>query len=217
MRDPEAIFYRFSQDNDVLLSFQYHSMRVMFLASALARRVGCYDEDLRVAALLHDIGKIGIAKEILLKPAKLNELEYVIVQSHCHIGNTIVRKYLGMTRAASFVRDHHERWDGKGYPRGLAGEKISEQGRIINICDSFDTMTVERRSYQMKPMLNEEAFQELREQAWKQFDGRLVDVFIDMMQDIKLPKFLIPTFKHPGKYLLHEEMDQFIRRIVKEI
>src|SRR5690625_6840286 len=99
----------------------------MVLASALAKRVGFYNEDLRLAALLHDIGKVGISKRILLKTEKLTDLEYTIIQSHSHIGNVIVRQHLGLTQVAEFIRDHHERWDGKGYPRRLLGDEISIQ------------------------------------------------------------------------------------------
>jgi putative nucleotidyltransferase with HDIG domain len=160
----------------------------MYLASMLGKKTGCFDEDLRVASLLHDIGKMGLSKEILFKPGKLSELEYFVVQSHCHIGNTIVRKQLGMTRAANFIRDHHERWDGNGYPRRLLGDQISIQGRIIGICDAFDTMTIDRRNYQQKTLTFDEAFEELRICSWKQFDGNLVEYFIEMMKDITLPE-----------------------------
>src|SRR5690625_2073771 len=130
-RDPENLFYEIAQDNEVIRVFKYHSLRVMFLASALAKRAGCYDEDLRLAALLHDIGKVGISKKILLKQDKLTDLEYTIVQSHSHIGNVIVRKHLGLTRTAQFIRDHHERWDGTGYPRRLVR---SEERRVGKEC-----------------------------------------------------------------------------------
>jgi len=190
-KDPESLFYDVAQDNEVIKIFKYHSIRVMFLASALAKRVGCYDEDLRVAALLHDIGKIGISKHILLKEEKLTDLEYTLIQSHSHVGNTIVRKHFGLNRAATFIRDHHERWDGTGYPRGLTGNKITLQGRIISICDAFDTMTVDRRTYKINPLSYEDAFQELERCAWFQFDGDLVNSFISMMDDLVIPDYMI--------------------------
>jgi|SRR5690625_270165 len=190
-KDPESLFYDVAQDNEVIKIFKYHSIRVMFLASALAKRVGCYDEEMRVAALLHDIGKIGISKHILLKKEKLTDLEYTLIQSHSHVGNTIVRKHFGLIHAATFIRDHHERWDGKGYPRGLKGEEISIQGRIISICDAFDTMTVDRRTYKNNPFSYEKAFQELERCAWSQFDGSLVDKFIKMMDEVKVPDYMM--------------------------
>ncbi|GGC95798.1 hypothetical protein GCM10007216_28200 [Thalassobacillus devorans] len=190
-RDPETLFYEIAQDNEVIKMFKYHSLRVMYMASMLAKRVNCYDEDLRIAAMLHDIGKMGLSKNILLKPGKLSELEFTLIQSHCHIGNVIVRKHLGLTRAAKFVRDHHEKWDGTGYPRRLLGDEITVQGRIISICDAFDTMTIDQRNYNKKTLGYEEAFQELQRCAWTQFDGNLVNSFVSMMQDISIPEYMI--------------------------
>lgn len=187
MYDPETLFYRIAQSNLVLKEFKGHSLRVMHLATLLGKQINSYDEDLRIAALLHDIGKTGISAEILLKPDKLNELEYTVVQSHCHIGNTIVRKYLHMCRAASFIRDHHERWDGTGYPRALIGEEITYQGRMIAICDAFDAMTLDSRNYRGSTYSYEEGYEELIRCSWKQFDGDLVHRFITMMKKIQLP------------------------------
>ncbi|UOQ46221.1 HD domain-containing protein [Halobacillus salinarum] len=190
-RDPESLFYEIAQDNEIIQIFKYHSLRVMFLSSALARRTGCYDEDLRIAALLHDIGKMGLSKNILLKSTKLSDLEYTIIQSHAHIGNTIVRKHLGLTRAARFVRDHHERWDGTGYPRRLLGDEISLQGRIIGICDTYDTMTIDQRNYKKNTLTQEEAFRELKKHSWTQFDGNLVSIFMDIMDEITIPEYML--------------------------
>ncbi|HEU5138413.1 MAG TPA: HD domain-containing phosphohydrolase [Bacillales bacterium] len=190
MKDPEYLFHKIAQDNTVVQYFKNHSMRVMFLASSLAKRCSCYDENLRVAALLHDIGKMGISKQILFKPEKLNDLEYVILQTHPHTGNLIVRKQLGMPKAAEFIRDHHERWDGHGYPRGLKEEEISIQGRVIAVCDAFDTMTMDNREYNPELMDYTDAYNELKRNAWTQFDGSLVEKFIGMMGDIRIPDFL---------------------------
>ncbi|MFC2948722.1 HD-GYP domain-containing protein [Virgibacillus sediminis] len=182
------LFEEISQDNEVLREFKQHSLRVMHLSVLLAERLDCYDEDLETAALLHDIGKMALSKDILLKPGKLNSIERTVVESHCHIGNLIVRKELGKLRAAEFVRDHHENWDGSGYPRRLLGEDISMQGRIIRICDSFDVMTYDIRKYQTLKMSYEEAFEELRRFSWKQFDGNLVEEFITMLEGLELPE-----------------------------
>ncbi|MEC5424822.1 HD domain-containing protein [Virgibacillus sp. C22-A2] len=190
-RDPESLFYEIAQDNEIIHIFKYHSLRVMFLASTLAKKMGCYDEDLRVAALLHDIGKMGISRNILLKPERLSELEYTIIQSHSHVGNVIVRKHLGLTKAAKFIRDHHERWDGKGYPRRLLGDEITVQGRIISICDAFDAMTIDQRNYKSSTLSYEEAFNELQRCSWTQFDGNLVSIFIDMMNEVTIPDYMI--------------------------
>lgn len=186
-RVPENLFDQIAQDNEVLQVFKNHSLRVMYLSTMLAKEAGCYDEDLRTAALLHDIGKIGLSSDILFKPSRLNTLEMTIVESHSHIGNTIIRKVLGKTRPAGFVRDHHENWDGSGYPRRLIGEDISIQGRIIRICDSFDTMTYDRRIYNKKNLTHEEAIEELKRCKWKQYDGRLVDTFVELVEKLNLP------------------------------
>jgi len=183
----EQLFTQVSQDNEVLRVFKYHSLRVMHFSVCLSNMVGCYDNDLKYAALLHDIGKIGLAKEILLKPTKLDELEYLIIQAHSTIGNNIIRNTLNMKRAAIFVRDHHERWDGNGYPRGLAKEEISIQGRIIGICDAFDTMTIDRRNYNRQTLSYEEALLELKRCSWSQFDGNLVDKFEILIHNLNLP------------------------------
>jgi HD-GYP domain-containing protein (c-di-GMP phosphodiesterase class II) len=190
MIKPETLLDQISQDNEVIKVFKYHSLRVMYFSCALGKLAGCYDRDLEVASLLHDIGKMGLSKDILLKPSRLNDLEYQIVKAHSHIGNTIVRNILDMPRAAGFVRDHHEHWNGGGYPRGLKGESISIQGRIINICDAFDTMTIDRRNYNKKTLSYEEAFDELIRCSGTQFDGYLVQSFISMVRDLQLPNDL---------------------------
>ncbi|CAG9621311.1 HD-GYP domain-containing protein [Sutcliffiella rhizosphaerae] len=187
IRTPESLFEHIAQDNEILRLFKPHSWRVMYLSSMLAKKIGIYDEDLRVAALLHDIGKMGISKKILLKPGRLNTIEKTIVESHCHIGNIIVRKELGKTRAARFIRDHHENWDGTGYPRRLVGEDISIQGRIIRVCDSFDAMTYDVRNYKVSKMTYKEAFKELRKCSWTQFDGNIVEEFISLLMDLHIP------------------------------
>ncbi|MFC3041080.1 HD-GYP domain-containing protein [Virgibacillus xinjiangensis] len=185
-RTPASLFEEISQDNEVLREFKHHSLRVMHLSVLLSKRLECYEEDLRTAALLHDIGKMALSKDILLKPGKLNSIERTVVESHCHIGNLIVRKELGQPRAAEFIRDHHENWDGTGYPRRLTGEDITLQGRIIRICDAFDVMTYDVRKYNMVKMSYAEAFEELRNCSWSQFDGNLVEVFISGVKEAGL-------------------------------
>src|SRR5690606_17575067 len=169
-------------DEKKLLSFQAHGFRVMYLACKLGRRMGVYDADLRLAALLHDIGKIGVDSAILFKPGPLNHIEYLIIQAHSHIGNRIVRELLDRPRAAEFIRDHHERWDGRGYPRGLAGDAIPVQSQIISVCDAFDTITVERRVYQAPPMRVADALNEIRQCAGKQFGPRVAREFVEMIR-----------------------------------
>ncbi len=160
-----------------------------------------------ITALLHDIGKVGLSKEILLKPAKLTTLERTIVESHVHIGNRILRKELGKTRPASFVRDHHENWNGTGYPRGLVGEDISIQGRIIRICDSFDVMTYDTRDYKLTKMAYYDAFEELKRCKWTDFDGNLVDEFINMLIEIELPDSWYDEYNAEFMKKMFKELD----------
>lgn len=183
----EELFKKISQDNEVLHRFKYHSIRVMHFSIHLASVAGCNDTDMRLASLFHDIGKIGLSRDILLKPSKLDEIEYQIVQAHSTIGNNILRKTLKLPRAAVFVRDHHERWDGKGYPRGLKEEEVSLQGRIIAICDAFDTMTIDNRNYNRRTLSYDEALEELKRCSWTQFDGNLVTMFEQVLKKLQLP------------------------------
>lgn len=207
-RTPESLFEQISQENEVLKEFRHHSLRVMYLSTLLAKKVNVYDEDLRIAALLHDIGKMGLSSKILFKKEKLSTLERTIIQSHSHVGNTIVRKELGKTRAAKFIRDHHENWDGTGYPRGLIGEDISIQGRIIRICDSFDAMTYDMRNYKLTAMSYHDAFSELRQCSWTQFDGNLVDEFISLLIEIKLPESWYNSFNETFLKNLFDRLDK---------
>lgn len=183
---PESLFAEVAQDYEIIREFKHHSIRVMKLTTMLAKKLNVYDDDIKIAALLHDIGKMGLSKDILLKSETLTSLEKYIVESHSHVGNTIIRKELENPRAAEFVRDHHENWDGTGYPRNLSGEDISIQGRIIHICDSYDAMTYDKRSYQITRMTQEEAVKELRRGAWREYDGDLVEEFIELIKEEEL-------------------------------
>ncbi len=173
-------------DEQKLMAFQAHGLRVMRLACMLGRQLGVFDDDLRVAALLHDIGKIGIDSAILFKPGPLTSTEYLIVQAHCHIGNRILRDKLNLPRAAEFVRDHHERHDGTGYPRGIAGDQISLQAQIIHLCDTFDTMTAERRVYQAEPLSVQEGLNEIRRCGGHQFHPTIAREFVSMIRNSAL-------------------------------
>lgn len=195
-------------DEGKRMAFQAHGFRVMYLACKLARRLGVYDEDLRLAALLHDIGKIGLDSGILFKPGPLNHVEYVIVQSHSHIGNKIVRELLNRPRAAAFIRDHHERWDGGGYPRGISGEEIPIQAQIISVCDAFDTMTAERRVYQAIPLKVGEALHEIRVCASRQFCPRVAHEFVTMIRESPLNNEGHEWYSKVGHYLPQHGREQ---------
>ncbi|TLS34930.1 HD-GYP domain-containing protein [Pseudalkalibacillus caeni] len=188
MKAADQLFEKMTNIHPEYYSFKFHSQRVMHMAEMLGEHVGCYDDDLRTAALLHDIGKTAIADEILSKPERLTDEEYRVIQRHCAIGSAIVEKELGNNRAAGFIEHHHEHWDGSGYPGGLVGKQILKQGRIIAICDAFDTMAFDRRNYQSGVKSFRQAFGELRKWSWKQFDGDLVARFIEKMEKIPFPE-----------------------------
>ena len=126
-------------------------------------------------ALLHDIGKIGIPEAILNKPGKLTPEEFAIIKQHPEIGERICRPLRFGAEISPIVRGHHERWDGGGYPDGLAGEAIPLGARIVAVADAFDAMTTDR-PYR-KALALEKAWKILREGAGTQWDAAVVDAF----------------------------------------
>lgn len=133
-------------------------------------------QELELLSVLHDIGKIGVPDSILNKPGKLDEDEWVIMKRHSEIGSRITQSVPEFVRISDYILYHHERWDGKGYPRGLKGEEIPMQSRILSIVDAYDAMTSERPYH--KPMTHEDAIQELVDNAGKQFDPDLIQLVI---------------------------------------
>jgi diguanylate cyclase (GGDEF)-like protein/putative nucleotidyltransferase with HDIG domain len=160
-----------------------HSEDVARYALFLARRIGS-DEDLlaaiRVAALLHDVGKIGIPDEILRKPGRMTPHEYEIVKQHVTLGDLIVRDLPDIETVRAGVRHHHERWDGTGYVDGLGGEEIPVIARILAVADAFSAMTTSR-PYR-KALRVDEALEELTAGRATQFDAHLVDAFVAGIQ-----------------------------------
>lgn len=160
---------------------QQHSIRVTDLSILIGRELGCAAEELdilNVAGRLHDIGKIGIRDDILLKPGQLTEAEFQKIREHPNIGADIVGK-LGMWgREQQIIRCHHERFDGLGYPRGLRHDKIPQLARILFVADAFDAMTSER-AYRKKLDVNS-AMQMLLAGAGTQFDPDIVKVFTNL-------------------------------------
>ena len=154
-----------------------HCDRVERYAEIIAKHHGGFDSkwifNLRVAAILHDIGKIGIRGSILCKPGALNEYEHDEIRAHPVIGGRIVRTLYGFD-LEPIVRHHHERFDGKGYPWGLKGEAIPLESRIILIADTFDAMTSDR-PYR-RSMSTTLALAELEKNAGTQFDPYMVSI-----------------------------------------
>lgn len=136
------------------------------------------------ASQMHDIGKIGIPDNILLKPGRLDPDERRIIETHCEIGAKILAGHHSplLAMASTIALTHHEKWDGSGYPRGLVGEDIPIAGRITAICDVFDALTMER-PYKAAWRV-EDALIHIREQSGRHFDPRLVELFIEILPDI---------------------------------
>jgi putative nucleotidyltransferase with HDIG domain len=163
-----------------------HSRKVNTYAVALAEAIGLSPDQVaivRTAALLHDIGKIGIPDKILSKKEKLNEKDWKAIKTHPQLGANIIKGAspdLVPVPCVSIVLYHHERWDGGGYPKGLKGEQIPIEARIIAIAESFDSMTT---VLPYRPAFSlEETIKELRKGAGSQFDPKLVDAFIRIVE-----------------------------------
>jgi diguanylate cyclase (GGDEF)-like protein/putative nucleotidyltransferase with HDIG domain len=160
-----------------------HSRKVSTYAVALAEAIRLPPEEVSrvgTAALLHDIGKIGVPDQVLNKKEELNEEDWEAIKSHPRLGATIVGNIPNLAPCVSIILHHHERWDGTGYPEGLKGEQISVQARILAIADSFEAMSSARPH---RPALSlEEAVKEVRQGAGLQFDPKLVEVFIGIVQ-----------------------------------
>lgn len=160
-----------------------HTKRVTDYAVMLARGLGLNNEEIelvRRAALLHDIGKIGIRLEALNKPGNLSQNEYEAFKEHPRHSKQILEPIHFLRDIIPIVEAHHERWDGTGYPLGLKGEEIPLAARILAVADSFDAMTSDR-PYR-KALSRQMAIKELKENANSQFDPLLVEVFIRELQ-----------------------------------
>lgn len=160
-----------------------HSGRVEKSAAAVAETLGLTSEEIqqvRIASVLHDIGKIGIPNHILNKPGPLTPPEWDIVRQHPVNGAKILAQIPGLQEAARMVRYHHERLDGSGYPDGRAGEAIPLGSRIIAVCDAYEAMTSTRPYRPALP--HEEAVAQLRRQAGRQFDPKVVDLFVALLE-----------------------------------
>jgi len=138
--------------------------------------------DLEFAALLHDVGKVAIPKNVINKAGELTHEEMALVRTHTIEGHRILSRFGGVLgEVGRIVRSCHERWDGAGYPDGLAGERIPLPARIIFVCDAFNAMTTERSYRPARPL--EDALAELRKNAGSQFDPALVELVCRVVEE----------------------------------
>jgi putative two-component system response regulator len=162
-----------------------HSHRVAALAMLMARELSLKTEEqysLQLAALLHDIGKIGMPDSILNKSASLKDYEFDIAKDHPVVGSQIIGEIEELSEVASAVRHHHERFDGSGYPDGLKGEAIPFFARILSIIDTYEAL-VSNRVYR-KATDKDQALAEIQNYAGIQFDPELVKIFVKMMDHV---------------------------------
>jgi hypothetical protein len=162
-----------------------HAERQAIMALAIGREMGMTEhelEGLRCGTILHDIGKIGVPDAVLQKPSRLNPAEWAQMREHPSIGARILAPVPQLASAAQIVRHHHERYDGKGYPDGLAGEAIPLGARILTVVDSYSAIT-DRRVYK-EACSHAEAVSELRKHAGTQFDPRVVEVFLAKINEL---------------------------------
>jgi len=164
-----------------------HSARVTAYALAVARRLYCSDgqlEAIRLGGPVHDIGKLTIPDEVLLKPGPLEAWEHELVRAHPEAGAKLLRGIERLEEAIVCVLYHHERWDGGGYPLGLAGEEIPFEARVLAVADAFDAMTTNRRY--RRALAESRAIAELERCGGTQFDPVVVQAFASAWRDGEL-------------------------------
>lgn len=162
-----------------------HNYRVAWVAARIAERMGFREgcmQSLIAGSFLHDVGKIGIPDAILLKPGKLDQAEFSIMRTHVELGEAIVRGMGWLDGAHAVVAAHHEKWDGSGYPRGLAGEDIPLAARIFAVADVFDALC-SRRPYK-DPMTFDAAMEILDRDTGRHFDPVVMTIFREMAPEI---------------------------------
>ena len=158
-----------------------HCNRTTKLSLKIAEGMRCTEreiETLKIAGMLHDVGKIAIPDSVLLKPDRLTFEEFAIIKTHSEVGDRILKPLFLFDQERNIILHHHERWDGKGYPRGLSGTDIPFLARILAVADSFDAMT-SNRPY--RPAMEiDTAVEELQKNRNLQFDGNIVDAFLKL-------------------------------------
>ncbi len=156
-----------------------HSRRVAGIAAETAKALGLdekHRQRLKVASLLHDVGKVGIPDAVLNKPQKLSSREFEQIKLHPVVGGELLKSVTGLEKEAVWVTQHHERYDGKGYPAGLKGKEIFLEARIIAVADAFESMTADRAYRSRMPHM--QAVKEIQRNSGIQFDPRVVEAFL---------------------------------------
>lgn len=190
---------------------QGHSTRVAIYSAALAYSMGWDNaeiEDLFQAAILHDIGKIGIKDSVLNKPGKLTDEEFEEIKMHTVRGAQVLENVTSYPAAKVVARSHHERWDGKGYPDGLAAEEIPLMARLVAIADSYDAMNSER--VYRKPLSREVIREELVKGSGVQFDPVALAPFVKML-DSGMLDYLNQTFTQGDKSMGPAEVTKLFK------
>lgn len=162
---------------------QEHSQNVSRYSVAIGRVMGLDEDELEVlkyAGLLHDVGKIGVNQEVLVKREKLTDAEFEILKRHPAIGVSILEDVRFLQKEIPLVLHHHERYDGKGYPQGLKAREIPLGARILGVADAYDAMTTDRRY--KKSLCRTEAVLELRRERGNQFAPEVVDAFVGILE-----------------------------------
>jgi putative nucleotidyltransferase with HDIG domain len=171
-----------------------HAARVQEYAVSLAKEIGMSErkiENIRKAAILHDIGKIGIDDSILKKSGSLTAAEYSMIKQHPVIGAEILKDVDFLKEITEIIRHHHERYDGKGYPDGLKGDAIPIEAAILAIADVYDAMT-SNRPYR-SAMEKDVALREIRQNAGTQFDPILADKFVQIIYTQQVEELVAST------------------------
>lgn len=162
---------------------QGHSIRVIEYSVKIGKEIGLNNDDMKkleISAVLHDIGKLGIPDKILKKPGRLTKEEYEIMQQHSANGEKLLDGIKNLEKYKKYIRAHHERYDGFGYPDGLKGNEIPLISRIIFVADTFDAMTSDRPYRKGLPV--DVAIDELIKCSNTQFDPKVVEAFLNVLR-----------------------------------
>lgn len=188
-----------------------HSYRVTMFSMIIANAIHVNDEikeNIEIAGLLHDIGKIGVPENILCKPGKLTDEEFEIIKQHPGMGRKILSEINKLDEVSFWLSSHHERWDGRGYPLGLKGEEIPLPARILAVADTYDAMT-SNRSYR-KGLPHEVAVEEIKKCSGAQFDPEIVKIFLEQ-EHVFFEAQQNPEKLYNENSILHKIFNKYIK------